>query len=622
MCGIAGIVSRQDEQEVHRILRRMLPTMAHRGPDGDGVSVRRAGCWTVGLAHKRLAILDLSPAGAQPMSNSEGSLSITYNGEVYNFHDLRADLEAQGYPFHSHTDTEVILNAYDRWSVPAISRLRGMFGFGLWDGRLNKLILARDPLGIKPLYYYATPDVFVFASEVRALLASGLVAPRLDPDGVASYLHFGSVESPRTLISGVESLEPGCYLTVGVQGRKMTVEEAFCCQPFAAPAPVPVANRKDAVAVLRDVLADSVRRHLVSDVPVALFLSGGIDSSVLAALMSIEMRDRPKSFHIGFSEREFDERRYAGLIAEEYGTDHRNILLTEQNLLGMLPEAIAAMDQPTMDGINTYVVSKQVAEAGYKVALSGLGADELFAGYSSFRRARLLRPIALLPPVVRRAVCAAGSALLGGTVRRRKFWEFLESDCTPRAAYTISRQVFSPRETAALYKVPPATRETVTEEHPDAVNEVSILEMRGYMADTLLRDTDSMSMAHSLEVRVPFVDPVVVQYVLELPGNWKIGKHPKPLLVDAAADLLPQDVWRRPKMGFALPFKRWMLSELRPQIEETFADERGFRHLGINPKRARDVWRAFQNNPSGERWSRPWSLFVLRRWCAANGVEP
>lgn len=622
MCGIAGVVSRQDEQEVHRVMGRMVASMAHRGPDGDGVSVRRAGHWTVGLAHRRLAILDLSPAGAQPMSNPDDTLCLTYNGEIYNFLDLRSDLAAQGYPFHSHTDTEVILNAYHRWSTAGISRLRGMFGFGLWDGQINKLILARDPMGIKPLYYYATPDVFLFASEVRALLASGLVPRRLDPDGVASYLHFGSVETPRTLVAGVQSLEPGSYLMVGVRGRNMVTEEAFCSQPFAAPAPLPVTSREDAVAVLRDVLTDSVRRHLISDVPVALFLSGGIDSSVLAALMSLEMSEPPKTFHIGFAEREYDEGRFAGMIAEEYGTDHRNILLTEKCLLAMLPEAIAAMDQPTMDGINTYVVSKQVAEAGYKVALSGLGADELFAGYSSFRRARVLRPIALLPPVLRRAACAAGSAMLGGTVRRRKFWEFLESDCTPRAAYTISRQLYSPRETAALYKLPPATREAVPEAHPDAVNEVSILEMRGYMADTLLRDTDSMSMAHSLEVRVPFVDAAVVQYVLELPGRWKIGKRPKPLLVDATADLLPPGIWRRPKMGFTLPFKRWMLSDLRPQLEETFADERAFRRMGMDPKRALGVWRAFQDDPSGERWSRPWAVFVLRHWCATNGVEP
>ncbi len=622
MCGIAGIVTRADEQEARAVLGRMSASMAHRGPDGEGISVRHNQHWTVGLAHKRLAILDLTPAGAQPMSNRDDSLSLTFNGEIYNFLDLRTDLAAQGYSFCSQTDTEVILNAYHRWSTAGISRLRGMFGFGLWDGQLDKLILARDPLGIKPLYYYATPEVFLFASEVRALLASGLVPRRLDPDGVASYLHFGSVETPRTLVAGVQSLEPGCHLVLGLGGRSMVREEAFSSQPFTAPAPVPVTSREDAVAVLRDVLADSVRRHLISDVPVALFLSGGIDSSVLAAFMSMEMSQPPKTFHIGFAEREYDERRYAQAVAREYGTDHLDILLTEQCLLAMLPEALSAMDQPTIDGINTFVVSRQVAKAGYKVALSGLGADELFGGYKSFRRARVLRPIAFLPPVLRRAACSAGNALLGGTVRRRKFWEFLESDCTPRAAYTISRQIYAPREAAALYRLPPATREAVPEAHPDAVNEVSILEMRGYMADMLLRDTDSMSMAHSLEVRVPFVDPLVVQYVLELPGRWKIGKRPKPLLLDAAAELVPEDIWRRPKMGFDLPFQRWLLSELRPQLDQVFADDRGLSRLGMDPQRARDVWRAFQANPAGERWARPWAVFVLRHWCATNGVEP
>ncbi|HWQ52565.1 MAG TPA: asparagine synthase (glutamine-hydrolyzing) [Bryobacteraceae bacterium] len=623
MCGIAGIITRQDESSVGETLGSMVCALAHRGPDGRGVSIRRSGPWSIGLAHTRLAILDLSEAGAQPMQDSQGACCLTYNGEVYNFPDLKADLEAQGFTFASQTDTEVILNAYQRWSTAAISRLRGMFAFGLWDGPGNQLILARDPLGIKPLYYYSTPDTFVFASEVRALLASGVVPRRLDPEGVASYLHFGSVETPRTLVAGVQSLDPGCYLTVRPRDRGMSVEEACGSQPFTAPAPIPLTRRDDAVAVLREVLTDTVRRHLISDVPVALFLSGGIDSSVLAALMTREMREKPKTFHIGFKEHEYDEGRFAGMISKEYGTDHQDIVLTEQSLLEMLPDAIGAMDQPTMDGINSYVVSKQVAEAGYKVALSGLGADELFAGYSSFRRARLLRPMAILPPVLRRAACAVGGALLRDTVRHRKFWEFLESDCSPRAAYTISRQLYSPVEAEALYKAPPPAREACLEEHPDAVNAISIMEMRGYMADTLLRDTDFMSMAHALEVRVPFVDAALVQYVLELPGQWKIGGRPKPLLLDAVAELLPQGVWQRPKMGFTLPFKRWMLSELRPQLDRAFgAAEDGLRTLGIDPDRAGEVWEAFQANPSGERWTRPWALFVLGEWCALHGVRP
>ena len=409
------------------------------------------------------------------------------------------------------------------------------------------------------------------------------------------------------------------------------------------------ASRPQAVTLLRSKLEDSVRQHLVSDVPVGAFLSGGIDSSAIVALMSRVADQKPKTFSVVFEESEFSEAVHAQLVAKAFATEHREIMLSEDHLLGMLPDALEAMDQPTMDGINTYVVSKAVKESGVTVALSGLGGDELFAGYPSFRRAAALQRFAMAPSPIRRLGSRAGRAILNGSARRRKFWDLVASDCSPSAAYSLSRQLFSQDEISALIEGRRqssaiarqfAIRNPQSEisksslhapasspfplsplQHQDVINEVSRLELSGYMANTLLRDTDQMSMAHALEVRVPFIDPVVVSFVLGLPGEWKTdGSRPKPLLLDAIGDLLPEEVWRRPKMGFTLPFQRWMQSALQPDLERAFSRADGFERVGLNSDRVRDVWTTFKNNPHQEPWSRPWSLYVLKQWCELNRV--
>jgi len=614
MCGIAGIVSNKD---VYCALDRMVASMGHRGPDGRGAVLRGSDGWTVGVGHTRLSILDLSSLGAQPMTDRHGEAAISYNGEVYNFMDIRNELMDEGVTFKSRSDTEVILEGYLRWGVDIFPRLRGMFALAIWDQAKRKLVLARDSLGIKPLYVYAEGNTVLFASEIRALLASGLVPKRLDPNGLGSYLSYGSVSAPRTIIQGVESLMPGDCIEI-IPGDSLMI----CRSRFRARSgrQRPPATRNEAVDELRGLLTDSVARHLVSDVPVGLFLSGGIDSTAIAAILGVKLNRPIQSFNVAFEEQEYSEGRFASAVAAQCKTEHRELLLSESSMLGMMPDAIRSMDQPTMDGVNTWVVSKAVSDAGIKVALSGLGGDELFCGYSSFRRAKVLSRVRRVPRPMRAAAASAGRALLEGSVRADKFWDMLESDADATTAYAVSRRLFSPTEVRALASLH-APEPSWPQPTGDVINSVSLLETQGYMANTLLRDTDFMAMAHSLEVRVPFVDAEVVDYVMRLPGAWKMDKHrPKPLLLDALGELIPDSIWRRPKMGFTLPFRKWMTSALKGNIDAVLHTAGSIGSIGIQTAAANKIWSKFQSAPDRERWSRPWSLYVLQKWCEANEV--
>jgi asparagine synthase (glutamine-hydrolysing) len=564
-------------------------------------------CEDVVLGNTRLAIIDTSAAGHQPMHDPETGNWITYNGETYNFKELRREL---GGEWASNTDTEVVLRAYRRWGADAFRRLRGMFALAIWDNQRKRLILARDPLGIKPLYYYAAKDQLIFASELRALLASGLVPRRLSAAGLDSYLANGSVAAPLTIIDGVRQLLPGHYLE-SVEFKEIE---------FAVPRSDEVPDcRDEAVARLRAGLEESVRAHLVSDVPLGVFLSGGMDSSALVALMSRISEQRPKTFSVVFDEATFTEAPFSRAVAARFQTDHTEITLNEDRLLSILPEALAAIDQPTMDGINTFVVSQAVKNAGITVALSGLGGDELFAGYPSFRRALKLHS---LSRTARRVLRAALSVVRNGSVQRHKFRQLMNSEGTPADVYRISRQLFSNelgRPRSAAPTITPGWGR-----HPvDVVNEISRLELSGYMSNTLLRDTDAMSMAHSLEVRVPFVDTRLVDYVLSLPGAWKLNhgtKGPKPLLADALADLLPRDFLARPKMGFTLPFERWLQQNLRTEVSSVLEDASMLSVPALNSAAVQKLWRNFLQKPRAVGWSRPWSLYVLAKWCEINRV--
>jgi asparagine synthase (glutamine-hydrolysing) len=586
------------------------------------------------LGHTRLAILDLSPAGRQPMASTDGQLHTTFNGEIYNFRALRPELGQHGW--RSQSDTEVLLRAYARWGRASLSHLRGMFAFALWDARRRELFLARDRLGIKPLYYARTEaGAFLFASEVRALLASGLLASRLDMTALGEYLAYQSVPAPRTLVEGVSSLPPGCWLSLSADGDVVSGtywDLLDQVSPGAAHA-TPAESRRRVAELLRE----SVALHLVSDVPVAAFLSGGIDSTAVVALMR-EGGTQPRTFSVGFRERAFDETQHARTVARRFSTDHTEILLGERDLLDQMPQALEAMDQPTGDGVNTYVVARAVRGAGIKVALSGLGGDELFAGYPSFARlersAALFRAWGHVPPIVR-SLTADGVRRLGrSSVAATKTAAMLASNGQLAQLYPLTREVLSASQRAALLThngASPARGDpymTLLEgafrRRPvrGTLTAISYAEARTYMHDVLLRDTDQMSMAHSLEVRVPLLDHCLVEYLMRLPdGHKQPDGIPKRLLVESLEGLLPDSIVRRPKQGFGLPFDPWLRGPLRDLCARALgANGLGGRGI-LRPEAVWGLWTAFLERRPDVSWSRVWVLVVLEAWLERNGFS-
>lgn len=628
MCGIFGILNR-DGSISQNTIDDAARTLAHRGPDDSGTTVIDTRLGQLGFAHTRLSIIDLSPLGHQPMRDPVTGNCIVYNGEIYNFRKLRSELESAGHRFQSHSDTEVILAAYHAWGEASFPRLRGMFAFALWDDSRQRLLLARDPMGIKPLYYFRADKNFVFASEVRTLLQTGLVPRQLDPNGLFSFLAFGSVYEPRTIVDGVSAVPAGHVLSVDQE--RVKVREFW--SPLPAPEdsalqPSTSADASAAVGALPDLVRDAVLSHLVSDVPVGVFLSGGIDSSSLVGIMS-QAGVRASTFSLVFKEEEFSEAEYSRAIARRFATDHHEIMVSEQDALASLPEALRAMDQPTIDGINTWLVSAKARAAGVKVALTGLGADEMFAGYSNFRRVPQMERVAArfsqLPDAVRKPVAASIALAAEKSDRGRKL-SALAQDPSGTHPYFLARALFTSDERNALYSAGCESEESELEsleqtslaacQRLDPINRVSYLESACYMRNTLLRDSDCMSMAHGLELRVPFLDPALVQTCFRIPGEGKLrGDPPKTLLLSSLGVELPHEIVHRQKRGFTLPFERWMRAEMRPPIEGALQRESMLDRY-LTPHAVTDVWNRFLAGQTS--WSRPWSLFVLQNWCDRN----
>jgi asparagine synthase (glutamine-hydrolysing) len=572
---------------------------------------------------------------------------IVFNGEIYNFRDLRSELEAAGNNFKSHSDTEVILAAYRAWGSDSFVRLRGMFAFALWDASRQILYLVRDPMGIKPLYYYDDDKCFLFASEVRTLLKTGLVPRKIDPKGLFSFLAFGSVYEPHTIIDGISAIAPGHVVSLDISLERSGLTSRQYWDPLkfiSGSAPQSDDGQgADAERKLPALLCDAVLSHLVSDVPVGVFLSGGIDSSCLAALMGIA-GVRPATFSLVFREAEFNEAEYSRTIAKKFGTDHHELMISQQDALSSLPEALSAMDQPTIDGVNTWLVSAKARAAGVKVALTGLGADEMFAGYSNFRDVPRLERISAdftkIPALLRRPVAAAAGVVGGKSDRGRKISQLADERTADKNAathpYFVVRSLFNPEERRALFAGDYESAESdmgtllqksiAASANFDPVNRVSYLESHWYMRNTLLRDSDSMSMAHGLELRVPFLDRALVEACFRIPGKDKMrADTPKPLLLRSLGVELPGEIINRPKRGFTLPFEHWLRAEMRPMVEDALSknglskharSENGDAQGLLSAASVRDVWNRFLAGRTS--WSRPWSLFVLKRWCEQN----
>jgi asparagine synthase (glutamine-hydrolysing) len=642
MCGIAGIVA-NDSVHILPPLRLMSGALAHRGPDADGLEVwRYQDRYQAAFAHRRLAIIDLSPSGIQPMASADRRYWLTFNGEIYNYLELRRQLQDEGVVFTTDTDTEVLLRLYEKHGKACLGLLQGMFAFALRDNQSGEVLIARDRLGIKPLYYFAGGDSFLFASEVRALLASGLVPRIIDRVALHSFLSFGAVQEPRTMIEGVNSLPPAHYLIISGEGRVR--EQA---KYWSLPAGQGEGSRRltaaESIAETRARLEESVRLHMLADVPLGAFLSGGIDSSAIVALMSRQATRQVNTFTVCFAEQEFSERELAGRVAKRWETAHTEIILSEQEMLGSLPRAISDIDQPSIDGVNSWVISRATREAGITVALSGLGGDELFGGYPSFRRAARLErygaPMRWLGNGARGQVAALTAKLMGDSLQSQKIAAAINAGDDLLAAYASMRGLFSKASCAALlnggagsmpegadYLLPRETLGLLDEESSDGqgddlFNRISRYEMSLYMANMLLRDTDAMSMASALEVRVPLLDHKLVEWVYGLPGRMKIGERPKQLLIDACgSDLLPEVVSGK-KKGFALPFERWLHSALKPFVADTLGDGEAVQRAGLKPSAVADVVGRFASASRSTSWSRVWGLVVLVDWCRRHQVE-
>lgn len=634
MCGIVGIIAHK-ASVVPEVLERATQSLAHRGPDDSGTIIFRDAVAEaeIGLGNRRLAILDLSPLGHQPMHDPETGNWIAYNGEIYNFRDIRNELEQLGVRFASHSDTEVILKAYARWGEKCLDKFRGMFAFALWDAQQHRLLIARDPMGIKPLYYAHSGSQLIFASEVRTLLGTGLVPARIDHTGLANFLTFGSAYDPYTIVDGVHALPAGHTLTWEAGTVRERAYWDLVDDAEGGKAPLFADNEGAAVEKLAAALEEAVRMQLVSDVPVGVFLSGGIDSSALVSILS-RGGVRPSTFAIVFQEADFSEAEHSRAVAKKFGTDHHEITVSQSQVLAAIPDALRAMDLPTMDGINTYFVSRETRKAGVKVALSGLGGDEVFAGYATFRTVprmeRFSRRWKQLPGMIRAPLVSAFRVIAPNNDQNRKLTSLVRNNGQVIHPYFLARMLFAPAQRDTLLLRPgaetcvsAAQRDRLAKTLAlDPINRVSYLESRWYMLNTLLRDSDFMSMSQGLEVRVPLIDHQLAKSVLSLPGEWKINHTPKKLLVEAMRGSLPDEIVHRPKCGFTLPFENWMRQDLREEIASVLDARRidqgplGGLLSGAEVER---VWKDFLGRRAS--WSRPWALFVLQRWCEAYSVS-
>ena len=632
MCGIAGahgLESFSNVDDANSRVKRMVASLAHRGPDADGVYCDGE---QVLLGHRRLSILDTSEGAHQPFEIDEDVL--VFNGEVYNYIELRRELQTEGvgHNFRTDGDTEVVLVALRHWGLEvALQKLNGMFAFGWWSGSTKRLVLVRDRLGIKPLYWHQTPQgTTLFASEIRAIFESGLVPRKINRGALADQWMYGTVHAPQTIVQDVHLLEPGSALIVEDDEIHERMWWDAADAALGEPDRSPQTLRQD----LRALLCDAVSLRMRSDVAYGAFLSGGIDSSAIVGLMA-EVSDQPVStFSVTFQDKALDESPWSRAVAKRFATDHHEIRLSPDDFLAQVPDGLSSMDHPSSDGLNTFVVSGATRRAGVKVALSGLGGDELFAGYPVFGRSAQLAKLNWLAawPRGMRKWLGRGYAAISPSMTSRKQAEILAGHYFDLAyTYPVSRQLFLredfQRMVSADVPFSNAVFEWLVKEIAPGkkafglpfLSQVSLAEMRTYMGHTLLRDADQFSMAHALEVRVPFLDHRLVAAALSASDEEKFPTSPKRLLVEALDGLLPDDVVHRPKMGFVMPWESWMRGELKPTCE------RGLQSLKdrdwVQSDAIATMERSFMAGETQWSWSRVWSLVVLGEYLERHGLE-
>lgn len=620
MCGIAGIVSFSKSIELAAAIRRMTNAMAHRGPNADGFFVND----TIALGHRRLSIIDLSSAANQPIADHTGRYQIIFNGEIYNFREVRKLLT--DYPFSTNSDTEVLLAAYGKWGPDCLPYLKGMFAFAIWDTVDQVLFIARDRMGVKPVYYYTDNNVFLFASEIRGILGSGLVPKKANPTALHEFLSYQSAGFPESVIQGIVQLEAGSSITIRNNSYSIKKYWDITSHPTVD---FDFNDRQGVLQQIRSLLHNAVERRLVSDVPLGAFLSGGIDSSAVVGLMAEAGTTRPNTFTVGFEEKEFDESAYANTIARKFNAHHSQVLLKPAIFLDELTNALNAMDTPSGDGINTYVVSKAIKQSGLTVALSGVGGDELFAGYPFFTQYLQLKKYSSVWGAAK-LLRSGAQVMLGNSNKALRMKQLLKAPASSiRYFYPEFRRIIAPQLLASLTKWGTTGQATLLEKQlaqmPASLDEfpllsqVSIAEYTGYTQHTLLKDTDQFSMAVSLEVREPFFDHDLIEFVLAIPDRLKYPQYPKQLLVESLQGLLPDEIVHRKKQGFLFPWSVWMKNELRSFCEKHLHHiaQRDF----INGKDLLAYWQRFLNNDPSVRWMEVWLFVILEYWMERNGIE-
>lgn len=615
----------------------MADAMARRGPDGAGTWVSPRddegnGCM---LAHRRLSILDLTSSASQPMTDSRSGKTIVFNGEIYNYQELRSKLKSEGEAFSSTGDTEVLLRWLTTQGLEEISKLRGMFAFALWDQVARQLVIARDPLGIKPLYICKNPEpangqwTFIFASEVRAILAADLLRnPRLNSAAVESMAWNGFVLGNQTTVRGIESVKPGQYRMLDSKGRQMAAQTYWSLDRFA--------DRGSTMDDVAAALEESVRTHMMSDVPVGVFLSGGIDSSAVANLAA-RTTGNVQTFTLAFEDSQYNEAQHARNLAKAIGTEHHEIMMTEEKFIGQLDAALASLDQPSFDGINSYCIARAVRDAGMKVALAGCGGDELFGGYESFRQLPRLhylsRQTSWVPEGVKvgaaRAMAVVGAGR-GAQTRWAKLPDMVHEADDMVGLYQMAYALFLPSFQQELLDHRASEHGMASATYAELRNEasafgrlgaVSALETRCFLGQRLLRDADCTSMAVSLELRTPITDSGVAEAAFGMKDPERflpLGR--KEILRRIGLRGLDPNLFERPKSGFVMPFERWIRSALFDRVNALLRDESAVRRSGLNPTAVAKLWQRYCDGATGLYWSRIWAIYVLVWWANQYSV--
>jgi len=617
MCGINGIVGLDDTFRLNDRLVHMNNAIRHRGPDDRGIFTT-PGC---GLGHVRLSIIDLSPEGHQPMHSQDGRYTLVFNGEIYNYKLLKKQLS--DYPYKSQTDTEVILAALCRWGLNAIARLEGMFALAIWDHHNKSLTLARDHMGKKPLYIAHADGMLLFSSEMRGLLASGCVSRDLDPQALAEFFSWQTVHAPNTILKGVKQMMPGTMLTwhQGTITRNRFFELQESRYKFKVTGPYERV-KKD----VHRLLTEAVEKRMVSDVPLGAFLSGGIDSSIVVALASGFRPGELQTFNIGFQEEAFNESAIAMQVARKFNTKHTEIILTPEEIEKDVLLALDAMDFPTTDGVNTYVVSGAAKRAGITVALSGLGGDELFGGYWMFPLSQRLQQLSFLgklPVPLRRLFSDWYRKFKPGTRADKLYSIMSRPGFSFGEWYPELRRITDEERLAGLISTKPyhTAADAVGQIKMEGrvVTEVSLAELQTYLPNILLRDSDQMSMAHAFEIRCPFLDLALIDYVLSLPDAFKPLKPGKKLLIDSFGHLLPEEVFNRPKMGFTFPWEQWLRGPMAAMAEEGIMALKDI--SVVQGREVEQLWHRFRAGDKTLSWARVWVFIVMGHYIRRNKLS-